>query len=88
MGATVLLGARQRVVLLLLGSARLLVDLAGGETDFRQQERHLGAGELVGLGTKDPKVEQADVLILELDDALKPGDLGLQAGEGGGGLWL
>jgi hypothetical protein len=88
MGATGLLGAGQRVVLLLLGSARLLVDLAGGETDFGQQQGHLGAGELVGLGTKDTKVEQADLLILELDDALQPGDLGLQAGEGGGGLWL
>ena len=49
------------------------------------------AGELLALGAEEPEVEQADLLVLELDDALQPRDfrpanrpaLGRRSGVGG-----
>jgi hypothetical protein len=76
------------VLLLGFGLLGLLVDLAARQAHFLQEQGHLGAGELLGLRPEEAAVEQADVLILELDDALEPEILGPELGENLGGVGL
>jgi hypothetical protein len=76
-----LLGPRQRVLLFSFRLFGLLVDFPGCETDLCQQQRNLRTGELLALGAEDPEVEQADLLVLELQEALQPTVFGLQVGD-------
>ena len=64
---------RQRHLLLSFGPLGFLLDLTRHETDFLKQQRDLGGGKLLALGTEDPEVQQPDMLILELNDFAKAG---------------
>jgi len=71
-----------RQLLPCLGLFGFLVNFSGSETDLFQHQGHLTRRELLTLGTKHPEVQQANLLVLDLDDPLQPNHLRLQAFEG------
>ena len=74
---TGLLGPGQRVVFLGLGELRFSGHLARHDARLAQQQLRLIAGELFSFGSKQTDIEQADLFVFKLDDALQPEDLSL-----------
>ena len=79
-------GLGQRVLLLGLGAPGLLLDLGGGEAHLVQEQGDLGAGKLFALGTEEAEMEQADLFVFELEEALQARDFPLQVGQDLGGV--
>ena len=78
------LGFGQRVFFLRLGTLGFLLDFRGGHAGLVQEQRGLGRGKLFALGSPEAQVEQADFLVLDLQEfGLVRNDL-LQARDFGG----
>jgi hypothetical protein len=83
---TGLLGVGQTDWFFGLRALGFLVNLPGAQAHFVQEQGQLPRRKLFGLGPEDPEMEQADLFVFKLDDALEADDLRLQVRQNLGGI--
>src|SRR5208283_1674074 len=75
------LGLGQWVLLLLRRELGFLLDFRGRDAGLVEEQRRLRRGNRFAFGTPQLEIEQADFLVLQLDDLLQTCDFGGQAGQ-------